>query len=204
MNDGWSGLVEAKRSLRIRMKRIVGSLSDDELFHQGEAAAEALQGTPFWRDSSTILAFASMAGEIATEPIISAAFASGRRLLVPRTGPSDIGFVDLGACGGLPALSPRGPFGIPEPPLEAPDLPPEDFGESVLVLVPGLAFDPSGRRLGRGAGYYDRFVDRLGRAGIGAVLVGFCLREQLVPEVPQGPEDLRLRAVVAGPLVVAP
>lgn len=62
-----------------------------------------------------------------------------------------------------------------------------------VVVVPGLAFAPDGRRLGRGRGHYDRFLVDVGQ---GCLRVGVAFGEQLVDDVPTGPHDVRLDAVV--------
>lgn len=60
-----------------------------------------------------------------------------------------------------------------------------------LVLVPGVAFSEDGRRLGRGAGFYDRFLD-----GLGAVKLGVCFREQIVESLQAEPHDVPMDALV--------
>jgi 5-formyltetrahydrofolate cyclo-ligase len=82
-----------------------------------------------------------------------------------------------------------GAFGIPEPPPRAPAL--EDGG-GTLILVPGVAFDPSGARLGSGRGFYDRAL-----CGVGdARKLGLALELQVVRDLPQDPWDVRMDGVV--------
>ena len=78
-------------------------------------------------------------------------------------------------------------FGLREPP--PPWLPPETIGEADLVLVPALAVDRSGARLGRGAGFYDR---TLGWAAPGARLVAVVRDDELLDELPAEPHDVRM------------
>lgn len=87
------------------------------------------------------------------------------------------------------------PFGILEPLPELRDDPKSFIApETIDVLVtPGLGFDASGRRLGRGAGYYDRYVPQL-RSD--AVLIGLCLDEQLLDAIPVDERDAKVDAVV--------
>ena len=66
----------------------------------------------------------------------------------------------------------------------------------VLVAAPGLAFDREGNRLGRGKGYYDRFLARARAAAAGVSVIGVCLTEQLVTAVPHGERDQRLDGIV--------
>lgn len=81
----------------------------------------------------------------------------------------------------------RGKFNIPEPTTEP------YVGDIDLILVPGVGFDKRGNRLGRGGGYYDKFITRLGRK---TLLVGVGYDFQLVDEVPANRWDKRLDYVV--------
>ena len=80
----------------------------------------------------------------------------------------------------------RGKFGIPEPTTPAYE------GKIDLILVPGVAFDAKGRRLGRGGGYYDRFIKKQTHA----VLVGVDYDFQLVDEVPTARHDQRVHRII--------
>jgi 5-formyltetrahydrofolate cyclo-ligase len=110
-------------------------------------------------------------------------------------------------CGVRSPLGPweRGPFGIPEPPRREPgegaDLGPGDF--PALVIVPGLAFDREGRRLGRGRAYYDRFLAELETTGRPFCTMGLCTPCQLVPEVPAEPWDRPVDCLCTGEALFA-
>ncbi|MGH8874705.1 MAG: 5-formyltetrahydrofolate cyclo-ligase [Acidimicrobiia bacterium] len=80
----------------------------------------------------------------------------------------------------------RHPHGFEQPVAGSPEL---DPGEIEVALVPGLAFDRRGARLGRGGAHYDRL---LGRLPLAAVRVGVTLERRLVPRVPEGPRDVRM------------
>ena len=129
-----------------------------------------------------MLWYVSMPSELATAPGIEAALADGKCVAVPWCDGDELGLWRLEAVGELEP----GTWGIPEPP-------PDRRGEAArqvtaealdLVVVPGLAFDRLGRRLGRGRGYYDRLLARSS-----AVRAGLCFDAQVFPEVPAGPHD---------------
>jgi 5-formyltetrahydrofolate cyclo-ligase len=86
-----------------------------------------------------------------------------------------------------------GPFGIREPdPENWESASPEEID---LALIPGLAFDPMGGRLGRGKGFYDRL---LGNPAFRGIKVGLAWEWQLVDEVPGAAHDIRMDIVIAG------
>jgi len=92
-----------------------------------------------------------------------------------------------------------GRFGLSEPPEDAPEV---GAGTLAVVIVPGLAFDPAGRRVGFGGGYYDGVIDDA-RAG-GAAVIGFAYDFQIVDRCPAGPEDRAVDAVVTETRVINP
>lgn len=90
----------------------------------------------------------------------------------------------------------RGRHGVGEPGAGCAAIP---LGEVDAVVVPGLAFDERGGRLGRGGGFYDRL---LGDSGLRAVRIGVCLEAQVVEAVPEGAHDARVDLIVTEQRVV--
>lgn len=82
-------------------------------------------------------------------------------------------------------------LGLRAPKTDAPEVP---LDQLAAVIVPGLAFDRRGGRLGRGAGFYDRFIARLDRPAVR--VIGVCFEAQLVERAPTEPHDARMDAVV--------
>jgi 5-formyltetrahydrofolate cyclo-ligase len=74
-------------------------------------------------------------------------------------------------------------------------------GNVDLALIPGLAFDTSGRRLGRGRGYYDRL---LGDRGFRAIKAGLCPEDRLLTEIPIEPHDVLMDLIITGQRVIRP
>lgn len=92
-----------------------------------------------------------------------------------------------------------GPFGVREPdPLSWKEAAADDID---LALIPGLAFDLAGGRLGRGKGYYDRL---LGDRSFRAVKAGVCLEERLLPAIPMEPHDVTMDLIITERRVVRP
>lgn len=182
---------ENKSLARRHVRALLKGLPPQRAREAGEAAAQALPGLPDYGRSEIILAFLSMPGEIDTTPLITRALAGEKIVAVPRIDGEELSFVPLERD--WEAWS-RDRFGIPAPPADAPALSLSRIGgATLLVITPGLAFTPSGKRLGRGKGFYDRFLSRArnaGRAGGGRLItVGFCFSCQVFPDLPTGPLD---------------
>jgi 5-formyltetrahydrofolate cyclo-ligase len=189
----------SKKELRRTMKARLAALPPESFHGEGAAAAALLTGSAPWSRYGTVLLFLSMKNEIDTLPLLEAAFAAGKRVFLPCLVPENAGKYRMVFLRASAAAGPwiRGPFGIREPGARGPAPRPEDF--PALIIVPGLAFDRAGRRLGRGGGYYDRF---LAKAAVNSRspspnpaagrIVGLCMEAQVLDEVPAGPEDKRM------------
>ncbi|MCL2102977.1 MAG: 5-formyltetrahydrofolate cyclo-ligase [Syntrophorhabdaceae bacterium] len=127
-------------------------------------------------------------GEVETEVIREVSLAAGAKVYYPCVnGPGEMSFFPYREGDAWV----KGAYGIPEP-VCLPGLSPKQDGFD-FVLVPGLAFDRKGGRLGKGIGYYDRF---LGRISAGTLFVGFACSEQIVPEVPLDEWDAKMHMIV--------
>jgi 5-formyltetrahydrofolate cyclo-ligase len=177
----------AKAALRRRARALLREITPEQRRIGSAAASARLAAEPFWRKAQAVLVFLSMPSEIDTAGLVRAALADGKRLAVPRC--DSAGVMSAVVIRSLDGLAP-GTLGILEPPAGAPALPPSELD---VVVAPGLAFDAAGRRIGRGAGYYDRF---LATPGVRAFVCGFGFERQVVPRVPVGTLDRPLDALV--------
>ena len=167
------------------MREQLESLAPGAAQAAGEAAAVRLAAEPRFKRASQIVAFSSLADEIDTQPIRSLADAWAKAFLLPRMRGTSIDFVTV-----LPGAElARARFGVLEPPGTAA---PSPVLPGALILVPGLAFDRAGGRLGRGAGYYDRALGRLRAETPDLACVGFGFSVQIVAKVPMSAEDVFL------------
>jgi 5-formyltetrahydrofolate cyclo-ligase len=136
----------------------------------------------------TAALYCALAGEVPTERIRRAYLAAGARLYYPRvTGKGTLAFYPHTEGDGWET----GPYGIPEPSIPA-GVEPRSSGWDIIV-VPGLAFDRRGNRLGRGFGYYDRF---LGGVPESVPRIGLAFAVQRIPEVPVDAWDVPVHALV--------
>ncbi len=176
-----------KERMREEMAARASVLTRKELAAAGEAAAGLVAGLPEWKQSRTVCLYASFGSEPVTDGLLRLALAQGRTLLLPRMAPDRSASVRR--VSSLDGLRTSG-LGIREPDDAAP---PAEATEADFILVPGLAFDRKGRRLGRGAGFYDRLLRGLPRK---TFLLGHAHVFQLTGLVPSEDHDVRVRAVV--------
>jgi 5-formyltetrahydrofolate cyclo-ligase len=168
---------DEKTALRAKMRGIAKTRED--LHVQSANLAEQLRNWPLWQSSSSIAGFSALAGE----PDVLDPWPADKRIALPRVSGLDLTFHRVASRAELQA----GSFGILEPSAEAPAA----CDKFDLILIPGLAFDRHGGRLGRGKGFYDRFL-----AAARGTRAGVCFDDQIVGKVPTGPHDLRVDFVV--------
>lgn len=139
-----------KPELRQLVQRKKQAMSPEVIRRKSNALAELLYGTPQYQLARTIYCYASFNQEVYTVPIMLRALRDGKRVAVPRMTESGLRFIQIDT----PDTLQPGKMGIPTPPAGGTPL--DD--PSALVLVPGLAFDIKGSRVGYGGGWYDRFL----------------------------------------------
>lgn len=193
--EGEESLRARKRRLRREMNRVLEELGAREIARRSEELTRHLLASPAWRDSSGVLAFASMPLEVQTDRLLEEARRAGKRVALPRIVGDLLVFHEL--VDDPPRLV-RHVWGIREPLPEAPvaDLLDSPRWEKPLVLVPGLAFDLQGHRLGRGRGFYDRFLSAAVESGGYPRTLALCLDAQVLEAVPAGTGDFRVQGLV--------
>jgi len=174
--------LESKSALRKRMAAIRDAIPADKRMAKSEAIARRLSEWGEFAGARTVLAFISTRSEALTEPIVAAALAAGKVVGAPRTLLAQKR-LDFRQIRGLAQELAPGPFGILEPNAQAPRLEP---AAASLILVPGLAFDEQGYRLGYGGGFYDRL---LANPEVHATVVGIAFEEQIIERLPHGESD---------------
>ncbi len=140
---------------------------------------------PEYRSAETVFLFCGAGDEIDTIPIIEDALSSGKTVALPRV--TVPGVLEARRVNALTELVP-GKYHIPAPPEGSELVPPENFD---LILVPGAAFAGDGARLGRGGGYYDRYLPRTR-----ALKVALARRCQLFDALPMEAHDVKMDLVV--------
>lgn len=172
------GVAEEKIELRRRMRALSRERSDEGF----SGALEVLEARPEFVSAHTVLIYMSLPDEVPTEEFIRK-WSSVKRIVLPVVKGSELELREYD----LSKLTP-GAFGILEP---AEDCALVDPSEIDFAILPGMAFDRSGGRLGRGKGYYDRLLPSLR-----CPKAGLCQPWRIVPGVPSEPWDARVDFVI--------
>lgn len=181
----------AKAELRRELTRRLGTLGPGERAAASAAACATLASLDLFAKAQTVMLYFPLRSELDVSPLAG----MGRRVCVPRVD-WDSGAMTPVLVGDWERGGIAGERGIRQPRSDLPDV---DSAELDAVVVPGLGFDVNRNRLGRGGGFYDRFLARvLPRA----VKVGIGFDVQIVEAIPIGPDDVRLDAVVTDRRVI--
>lgn len=180
---------DQKRELRARVRTALATIPAAEFARHSPAACAQVLSLPEFERATTLMIFLPTDRELDCSQVAHAAWAAGKVVTAPR--------LDWERA----LMSPRVITSLTRDlevrhhrifePIEVPGGE-TDPSRLDLILVPGLAFDLRGGRLGKGGGFYDRF---LGRLAPRAFAIGLALDEQIVPAIPMGPLDARVHAV---------
>ena len=174
-----------KADLRRQIQQIKRQFTPQQLEELSLLVISSLR--PLLAEAQTIMAYYSLPDEVNTHALIDELVAEGKTVLLPKvTGPDTM---EVRRYTGRADLQ-EGAYHILEPVGE----PFTDLSAIDLILVPGLAFDAAGHRLGRGRGYYDRFLHSKNRPY--CVKIGVCFDFQKVDEVPVDAHDIAMDKVV--------
>ena len=178
----------AKRELRLRAAACRRAAI---AAHGADVAARVrdhLLADPAVRAAGRVALYAALPDEVATRPLFDALAKANIARLLPRTAPGRL--LEFAVVESWAELVP-GEYGVLVPAAEAPAVAAKG---SDLVIVPGVAFDRSGWRLGRGGGYYDRTFPAASAPA--PLLIGMACEEQIVASVPRGSHDRAMDAIV--------
>ena len=196
--------MNTKSALRTELRtRRLALASGPEGELRSRLMQERLLASPLWRDCRRVAAYMAVKGEAGTSLLLDEARRTGRALFLPRCRRQGEegwpGGMDFLLCeAGTPLILSR--FGIPEPPPDAPALSPAELAApDTLLIVPALAFDREGFRLGYGGGYYDRVLARAACPS-----VGLAFHSLLLPQLPREPWDKSVRAVCTEEILLCP
>ncbi|WP_298025491.1 5-formyltetrahydrofolate cyclo-ligase [uncultured Dialister sp.] len=177
---------EVKREIRRKMLALRRALSDDEAVKKAESLTSWILTLPEYKKVKRIMAFLAMKGESNLDGLIARALSDGKEVYVPVCLPERQ--MEAGRLLDMDHFV-RGPLGLRDLPKSYETVSPEKLD---LVLVPGVACDREGNRLGMGAGYYDRYLVHVPFEKRIAALWDF----QVAEAIPSEPFDERMAKIV--------
>jgi 5-formyltetrahydrofolate cyclo-ligase len=185
--DPVAGLAARKAGLRSRLLAARLELPAQQRANAARAIRDAVLDAPQTQMAGTVAAYVSIGTEPDTRGLLFALWKRGSYVLLPILRPDND--LDWASFEGPESLVP-GPHGLLEP--GQPPRGPGAIASADLVIVPALAADRQGRRLGRGGGSYDRALARVGAA---VPTIALLYDSELLDELPAGPHDQPVRAV---------
>lgn len=174
-----------KTELRKEIRNRKRQFTAQQLHELSFAVIQRLLKHPRLKEARTVMLYYSLPDEVDTHTIVDSLLMNGKTILLPRvtgestmelrryTGPRDLAY---------------GAYGIMEPTGEVFT----DYASVDLAIVPGMAFDPSGNRMGRGKGYYDRFLPQIKHT----YKIGVCFPFQMTESIPCDKYDVRMDEIL--------
>lgn len=173
-----------KKALRASIRDQKRAMTTEEIESLSATLAEKFYETPQYKAASTIYGYLPYNQEVRTVPMLQRALDDGKTVAVPKVIDDRMIFVVMDDLSKVE----KGYAGIPEPI----DNGPEANDPSALVLMPGLAFDPQGHRIGYGGGFYDRFLEKEPNHPT----VALCYAFQVFPELQTQEHDIPVDLVL--------
>lgn len=187
--------METKEEIRKKIMEIRKKLSDDEAAAKSEAILQRVLKTPEYMEADNILLYADYNREVMTRGIFEDAIMHKKRVYFPKADSftNTMVFYQIVSVRQLE----RGFMGIPEPKENMQLCYKFHANEDTLVIVPGVAFDMEGFRLGYGKGYYDKFLSS--RRQLSTMALAFAC--QIVDELPRESHDVRMDKIVTEEII---
>lgn len=171
---------ELRKTIRARKR----AMTPEEIQTRSQALCRKFLESSAYRECRTLYGYLPYNQEVRTLPILEQALADGKQVAVPKVYGDEMKFIYLDD---LTQVS-TGYAGIPEPIADGPVA----ADETALVLMPGLAFDPQGHRIGYGGGFYDKFL----AAEPNHPTLALCYDFQLLPELETEEHDIPVDTVL--------
>lgn len=185
-------MLEKKKILRKIIKVRVSAISADEKAKREKLLLDNLFSMPEFLAANTVMLFANLPDEIGTFSLIDKCIAMGKKVFLPVINGDDMTVAEF-----------TGEYRVGRYDIKEPVTP--NYSLTVIntsslltpnsidfILVPGVGFNPNGYRLGRGKGYYDKFLSKYSNL----FTVGVCFREQFYLDIPTEPHDIPMHKVI--------
>ncbi len=179
-----------KKEIRKKILELKNALSPKEIQDKSNTIFNKLNKIDFYNKANNVMIYVSFGSEVMTKPIIDDSLNKGKRVFIPVTVPKTKQLI-ISELKDFEKDLQVGHFGVMEPKEEA--LRPVDPDIIDLVVVPGVAFDKNGYRIGYGGGYYDRFLPRLSER---TPKISLAFEMQLIDRVPKDEYDIPVEYIL--------
>ena len=173
-----------KKELRRTIRERKRAMTEEEIVSRSEKLGVLFSQSEAYKAAKTIYGYLPYNQEVRTIPMLEQALKDGKRVAVPKVYGDEMKFLYLDDLSQVE----KGYAGIPEPIADEPVA--DD--ETALVLMPGLAFDPAGHRIGYGGGFYDKFL----AAEPNHPTLALCYEFQMLPELHTEEHDIPVDTVL--------
>ena len=173
-----------KKELRRTIREQKRAMTEDEIVRRSDELGKLFAASQAYRDARTIYGYLPYNQEVRTVPMLEQALRDGKQVAVPKCYGDEMKFILMTDLSQVE----KGYAGIPEPIADGPEA--ED--ETALVLMPGLAFDPQGHRIGYGGGFYDKVLSR----EPGHPTLALCYEFQMLPHLDTEEHDIPVDTVL--------
>lgn len=173
-----------KKELRRTIRERKRAMTEEEIVSRSEKLGQLFAQSEAYKAAKTIYGYLPYNQEVRTVPMLEQALKDGKRVAVPKVYGDEMKFLYLDDLSQVE----KGYAGIPEPIADEPVA--DD--DTALVLMPGLAFDPSGHRIGYGGGFYDKFL----AAEPNHPTLALCYEFQMLPELHTEEHDIPVDTVL--------
>ena len=182
-----SEIQEAKLAFRRRIRERLAAMTADQRATASTQARALLRSQSQWKNALSVLFYAPVQWELDVWPLVAEALSAGKTVGLPRFAAETNSYFACRIQNPAQDLK-NGRFGIREPADHCAKV---SLKRLDLILVPGVAFDLRGRRLGRGKGFYDRLL-----AALSGTTCGVAFDQQIVKELPVAPHDAHVNCIL--------
>lgn len=173
----------AKQALRANMRQRKQAMTAEEIAEKSLALCHMVLQTPAYRNAATVYGYLPFNQEVDLHSLLQQALADGKQVALPKCYGKEMRFILISDLSRVR----RSAIGAPEPLDDGPVA----RDETALVIVPGVAFDPRGYRIGYGGGYYDRFLMQEPNHPT----ISLCYDFQVLPRLDAEPHDIPVQTL---------
>lgn len=196
-----------KLNLRERIKQTLKEQNEDKHYcnFQSQKALIELYNFDLFKEASCVLSFVSYGTEIKTNQLLDIILDENKMLCLPRTENEKMEFYYINSDEDFSEQTEIGEYGITVPKSNQDKLDLNSIPDKTLIIIPGLAFDERGNRLGKGKGYYDKFLAELLSISekekiLG--IVGYCYDFQIIDKVITEPNDIPVDYIISDKRII--